>query len=187
MKLNKNTKMLVEGALMVALAYILDLLVLYKLPDGGSVTLKLVPIVFFAVRYGVGWGTLVGFVFGLVNYFLGFPEAIDWTSVICDYFLSFALLGFGAGLMKKVKLSAIWGSLVGGLCMFASNYLVGVYVWGKYMPETFLGMHQSSPYIYSFIYNITWAGPCIILACIVFALLYTIKPTAKLLNREDLK
>ncbi len=184
---NPKVKMLIEAALSVALAYILDLLIIYTLPNGGSISLKLVPIVFFAVRYGVGWGTLVGLVFGLADYFLGIPDAIDWTSIIFDYFISFALLGFGAGLMKKVKLSAIWGSVVGGLCMFASNYFVGVYVWGEYMPETFLGMHQTSPYIYSLIYNGTWAGPCIVLAVIVFVLLYQVKPIAKLLNREDLK
>lgn len=186
MKIDKKVKMLVEGALMVAMAYVLDLLIIYKLPNGGSISLKLIPIVFFGIRYGCGWGALVGLVFGAANYFLGFPDAIDWTSIICDYFLSFTLLGFGAGLMKKVKLSAIWGSVVGGLCMFASNYLVGVYVWGKYMPDTFLGIHQTSPYIYSLLYNGTWAFPCIILAVIVFALLYQVKPVAKLLNREDL-
>ncbi len=190
--MKKNyTKMLVEGALMVAMAYVLDIIAdaipFLNLPNGGTISLKLVPIVFFAVRYGVGWGTLVGLVFGLADYFLGIPDAIDWTSIIFDYFISFALLGFGAGLMKKVKLSAIWGSVVGGLCMFASNYFVGVYVWGEYMPETFLGMHQTSPYIYSLIYNGTWAFPSIILAVIVFALFYQIKPIAKLLNREDLK
>ena len=43
------------------------------------------------------------------------------------------------------------------------------------------------PWFYSFVYNITWAGPCIILAVIVFALLYQVKPVAKLLNGGDLK
>ena len=190
--MKKNyTKMLVEGALMVAMAYVLDIIAdaipFLNLPNGGTISLKLVPIVFFAVRYGCGWGALIGLVFGTANYFLGFPESIDWTTIICDYFLAFGLLGFGAGLMKNTKLSAIWGSVVGGLMMFASSYLVGVYVWGEYMPDTFLGMAQTSPYIYSLIYNGTWAFPSIILAVIVFALFYQIKPIAKLLNREDLK
>ena len=31
------------------------------------------------------------------------------------------------------------GDRRGGALMFLSSYLVGVFVWGKYMPEVFLG------------------------------------------------
>ncbi len=177
----------VEAAMMVALAVLLDYLVLYRLPDGGSITLKMVPIVFFAVRYGCGWGFLVGLIFGGLNYIVGNGIAIDWTTIICDYFLAFGLLGFGAGLFRGRKLSAVWGSLVGGLLMFASSYFVGVFVWGKWMPEEFLGMHMTTPWIYSLLYNGTWALPSIILAILVFVLLYQVKPVARLLNRGDQK
>ncbi len=191
MKMNRKTKMLVEGAIMVALAVLVDLLPLYRLPDGGSITLKLIPIVFFAVRYGCGWGALAGFVFGALNYISGNGVSIDWTTIICDYFLAFTLLGFGAGLFKKVKLGGVWGSLVGGLLMFASSYLVGVFVWARNLsaadPWDFLGITFTNPWFYSFIYNISWAGPCIVLAAVVFVLLYQVKPVAKLLKGEDLK
>ncbi len=191
MKLNKKTKMIVEGAMMIALAWALDTVMGFipflNLPNGGTVSLKLVPIVFFCVRYGCGWGALMGFVFGLADYFLGFPKAIDWTSILFDYFISFTLLGFGAGLMKKVKLSAVWGSIVGGFLMFLSNYIVGVYIWGEYMPDMFFGMTMTSPWFYSLLYNGAWAGGCIVFAVVAFVLLYQIKPVAKLLNGEDLK
>ncbi len=182
---------IVEGAMMVALAVLLDYLVLYKLPDGGSITLKLIPIVFFAVRYGCGWGFLAGLVFGGLNYISGNGVAIDWTSIVCDYFLAFGLLGFGAGLFKGKKLSAIWGSVVGGLLMFASSYLVGVFVWARNLsaadPWDFLGITFTNPWFYSLVYNGTWALPCIILAVVVFALLYQVKPVRRLLDRTDLK
>ena len=29
---------------------------LHRLPDGGSITIAILPLVFFAVRYGPGWG-----------------------------------------------------------------------------------------------------------------------------------
>lgn len=188
---NNRTKMLVEGALMVAMAYVLDLAAGYipflNLPNGGAISLKIVPIVFFAVRYGCGWGALAGFVFGTADYLLGFPEAIDWTTIICDYFLSFTLLGFGAGLMKKVKLGGVWGSILGGFLMFLSSYLVGVFVWGKWMPDEFFGMTMTSPWFYSLLYNGSWAGGCIVLSVVVFAIFYTVKPIDKLLRGEDLK
>lgn len=177
--------------MMVALTVLLDFLVLYHLPDGGSISLKLIPIVFFAVRYGCGWGFLVGFIFGILNYVIGNGIAINWMSIIFDYFLAFGLLGFGAGLFKKVKWGAVWGTLVGGIGMFLSSFYIGAVVWGATVsvedPASVLGMVLTNKWLYSLVYNCTWALPSIILAVIVFALLYQVKPIAKLLNREDLK
>jgi thiamine transporter len=184
--MNKKTKALCEAAVMVALAVVLDMIRLYRLPNGGSVTIAMVPIVLFAVRHGFGWGAMAGLVFGGLNYVIGVGVAIDWTTILCDYFLAYAMLGLGAGFFKGKKLGAIWGSLVGGGLQFLSSYLVGVFVWGKWMPDEFLGMTMTSPWFYSFLYNILWAGPDILLSVVVFAILYQIKPMARLIRGEDL-
>ena len=125
---------------MVAMSLILEFLVLYRLPNGGSVTLSALPIVFFAVRHGMGWGAMAGFVFGGLNYIVGNGIAIDWTTIICDYFLAFCLLGLGAGMFKGRKGGAYAGTVVGVSLQFLASYLVGVFVWGKWMPEEFLGL-----------------------------------------------
>lgn len=184
--MNKKTKALCEGAIMVALALILGMIRLYRLPDGGSITIAILPLVFFAVRYGVGWGFLAGFVYGGLDYIIGQGMAIDWTTIICDYFLAYGLLGLGAGLFKGRRFSAYWGTLVGGALMFLSSYLVGVFVWGKWMPEEFLGLTMTTPWFYSFLYNITWAGPAVVLTLIVFAILYQVKPLNRYLTGQDL-
>ena len=66
--MNKKIKALCEAAIMIALALILNLLkdvLPGQLPNGGSLlNVSMVPIVFFAVRYGAGWGAMAGFVFG---------------------------------------------------------------------------------------------------------------------------
>ena len=54
--MSQKTKALCEGAIMVALALILGMLRLYRLPDGGSITLSILPLVFFAVRPGPAGG-----------------------------------------------------------------------------------------------------------------------------------
>ena len=172
---------------MVALAVVLGQLRLYRLPNGGSITIAILPLVFFAIRYGVGWGFLAGFAYGGLDYFLGLSSAIDWTTIICDYFLAYGLLGLGAGLMKGRKWSACFGTLVGGVLMFLSSYLVGVFVWGKWMPEEFLGMTMTTPWFYSFLYNITWAGPDILITLIIFVILYQVKPMRRYLLRQDLE
>ena len=180
MQMNKSVKALCEAAIMIAIALVIDLLkdvLPGQLPNGGSLlNVSMLPIVFFAIRYGAGWGAMAGFVFGTLNYVIGNGIAIDWTTIICDYLLAFTLLGLGAGLFHGKKWAAVWGSLVGGGLQFLSSYLVGVFVWGRWMPEEFLGMPMTSPWIYSFLYNILWAAPNIALTIVVFVLLYRVKP-----------
>lgn len=70
--------------------------------------------------------------------------------------------------------------------MFLSFYLVGVFIWGKYMPEEFLGLTMTSPWIYSFLYNTISVGPNVVLTLILFALLHRVKPIRKQLLPEEL-
>ena len=51
---NKKTKMLCEAAIFIAMAEILSLIKLYEFPNGGSITLEMLPIILFAARYGCG-------------------------------------------------------------------------------------------------------------------------------------
>ena len=95
---NTKTKMLCEAAIFIAMAEILSLIKLYEFPNGGSVTLEMLPIILFAARYGCGWGAGAGLVYGAITYLIGNKFSIDWTTIICDYFIAFVALGFGAGL-----------------------------------------------------------------------------------------
>lgn len=183
--MNRKTRTLCEGAIMIALALVLELITLYKLPNGGSVTLSAIPIVLFSVRNGKLWGAMAGFLFGGINYLSG-GTAIDWTTIIFDYFLAFSMLGFGAGLFHKKKLAGIWGAVTGIALQFLTSYLVGVFVWGKWMPDEFLGMTMTSPWFYSLLYNILWAGPDLLLAAAVFTVLYQLKPMRKYLLGHDI-
>ena len=182
---------LCEGALMVAVALVLDFLKSVlpgQLPNGGSLlNISMLPIVFYAIRHGVSWGAIAGFVFGGLNYLLGLDSmAIDWTTIICDYFLAFTMLGVGAGLFRGKRGAAYWGTLLGGSLQFLSSYLVGVFVWGKWMPEEFLGLTMTTPWFYSFLYNILWAAPNIALTIVVFALLYRNRTMRRYLTGADL-
>ena len=184
--MSKKTRALTEAAIMVAMALVLELISLYKLPNGGSVTLSAVPIVFFAVRHGMGWGAMAGFVFGGLNYIMG-GSAIDWTTIIFDYFLAFAMLGMGAGIFKGRKWGAHAGAIFGISLQFLASYLVGVFVWGKWMPDEFLGMTMTTPWFYSFLYNILWAIPDLLLTLVVFTVLYQVTSLRRYLLGEDLR
>ena len=183
-KTYSKTRILVECALMIALGTVLANIKIFEMPNGGSITLEMLPIILFAARYGCGWGAGAGLVYGAITYLIGNKFSIDWTTIICDYFLAFTALGFGAGLLARRKWSVYYGTLIGGVLRFLVHYLIGVFVWGVYMPDEFFGMTMTSPWFYSLLYNGSYMLPSIILCVVVFALLY--KPLKKYFTSADL-
>ena len=179
-KRKMTLRCLCEGALLLALAQVLGYLKLWELPNGGSVTLSMLPIFVFCIRWGFGPGLLVSFAFGLLQLFLDVAYSAGWQSIIGDYLLAFAVMGF-AGLFKgKFYLATI----VACVARFLVHYVVGATIWAEYMPETFFNMTMTSPWIYSLIYNGSYMLPSIILCLVVFALLY--KPLRKYFTSADL-
>ena len=64
-----TTRMLANAALVIALSFILSYIRLYKMPQGGSITLaSMLPIFMFAYAYGVGPGMLVGMAYGVLQF-----------------------------------------------------------------------------------------------------------------------
>lgn len=185
----KNTgktyvRALCEGAILVALAQVLGYIKLWRMPWGGSVVLSMVPLVLFAVRWGLKKGLIAGFAFGILQFVFDGGFALGWQSIIGDYVLAYFVVGL-AGLVKGKKGAAWWGSLIGGGARFLVHYVVGATVWGEYMPEEFLGLTMTSPWIYSCLYNLCYMVPNIVVTVVVFALLYA-TPMKKYLKAEDL-
>ena len=92
-----RVRTLCEGAIMVALAQALSYLKFMQLPNGGSLTPAIFPIVFFALRWGLGQGLLAGFAFGLLQLIFDGAYAWGWQSMLLDYLVAFTPLGL-AGL-----------------------------------------------------------------------------------------
>ena len=174
---------LCEGAVLVAVAQVLSYLKIWEMPWGGSVVLSMVPLVLYAVRWGLGSGLLASFVFGVLQFMLDGGFAIGWQSIIGDYLLAFFVLGF-AGLFRRQKFGVFYGSLVAGACRFLVHYVVGATVWADTMPETFFGLTMTSPWFYSLLYNLAYMLPNILITLAVFAVAY--KPLGKYLRGADL-
>lgn len=143
---------LIEGAIMIALATALGYLRLYRMPAGGSVDFALVPILIYCLRWGPKYSFGCSFVNGVLQFFLGGGFAITWQSMLLDYVAAYTLVGF-AGFAAGKKLSWVWAAIIGNLGRFVSIYLAGVFIWGVYMPESFLNMTMTTPWFYSFLYN----------------------------------
>ena len=165
--------MLCEGAIMIALAEILSFLPLYKMPWGGSIDLAMLPIFIFCARWGFTPGLLAASAHAVLQTLFEGGIAIGWQSIIGDFLLAYAVLGF-AGLFFRVKNGFYWGAIVGCTARFLIHYVVGATIWAAYMPESFFGMTMTTPWLYSFLYNIAYMAPdCLLVLLVGFFLMKT--------------
>ena len=178
---------LIEGAIFVALAEILGYLKIGHLPNGGSISLMMLPIVVYALRWGLGQGLAAGLVLGVIDFMLGGGIAIGWQSILGDYVIACALIGLaGVGRPIKGLPGVIVGAVAGCLGRFLSVWVTGATLWGVYMPETFLGLSMGNPWFYSFLYNgITVGASCVVTVVVVAALYFT--GARKFLKGEDIR
>ena len=181
---HKKLRALVEGAVMVALAQVLGYLKLYELPNGGSVTLSMLPIFIYAVRWGFGPAMLASFVFSLLQLLLDGAYAWGWQSMIGDYIVAFTVLGV-AGIFHGKKNGIYGGITVGCIARLLVAYVVGATIWAEYMPENFFGMTMTSPWFYSALYNGSYMLIDYIL-CMVAAVILN-KYMGKYIAGEDIK
>ncbi len=162
---------LVEGAAMVALAVVLDLLMslLPSMPNGGSITIATVPLIYYAYRHGAGCGLLAGFVWTFTQLLTGGfyppPAGTLWANVLCfllDYLLAFTVVGLAPVFARMCGRNRIVGYSVGAvvvnLIRYLSSSFSGVILWASYAPE---GMNV---WEYSFGYNATYMIPNAIIA-----------------------
>lgn len=161
--------------MLVAVAVVIDLLPFPKWPQGGSVSLCMIPIVFCSFRHGAKWGMTAGFILACVQMVTGFymPPAGSILSIIMcillDYVLAFGLLGaadfFKGFFGKHQKTGYAVGTFAVGIIRLLCSFLSGIFLWGSYAPE------GTPVWIYSLTYNASYMIPNTIIACIVITLL----------------
>ena len=177
-------RMLCEGAILLALALVLNALKLIQFTNGGSVDLAMIPIFFFAIRWGVGPGLLVGFAFGLLQMFIDGAIAWGWQSLLLDYLVAFTPLGL-AGLFRYRKGGIFAGTLLGCILRFIVHYISGVTIYAIVAPTELFAMTFTEPWMYSLAYNGSYMLVDTVICLAVFALLYN--PLRKYFLAEDIR
>ncbi len=89
---------LTEGAILLALAVVLNYLssiIFASLPQGGSITLAMFPLLLYVHRWGVCRGLLVCFAYGVLDMLLGKGYAWGWQSILLDYLVAYTALAIG--------------------------------------------------------------------------------------------
>lgn len=182
---NKRVLLMVEIAIFAALGFVLDFIA-FRMPQGGSVSLVMIPIVLMAFRRGNGAGVITGLLVGLLQIVTGFisvaPLSFGFVvmQVILDYLLAYGVVGL-AGMMRVRYLEAVRARKTGKvIAMVALGVLIGSFL--RYVIHVitgilFFGMFaEGNVFVYSAVYNATYMIPVAIVAAIVCSLLFITAP-----------
>ncbi|MBQ9695740.1 MAG: energy-coupled thiamine transporter ThiT, partial [Oscillospiraceae bacterium] len=172
--------------IMIALATVLSMVTIFKMPLGGSLTpVSMLPICMIAILYGTGWGIGTAFAYALVQLAIDFASAMTWgltatSLVVCflfDYILAFTALGL-AGLFRKKGTPGIIGGVILALCVrYLCHIISGGTVFAVWMPEEW-----SNPWIYSAAYNGAFMLPELVLTTVAAFALTKVPAIKKLMK-----
>ena len=186
---NKKTLMLVEGAVMIALATVLSFVKVYKLPWGGSITLlSMTPICLYSIKRGFLAGMTVSFVYSIVQLLVDLGEVLSWgltagTLIACfalDYVLAYSMLGT-AGLFRKAGTKGwIAGCVMALFLRFLMHFISGAFIWES-VGEVW-GFNTDNKYIYSALYNGSYMLTELVFTTIAVVLLFKLTPIQKILG-----
>lgn len=182
-----KVRIMVECGLMIAIGTVLAQIRLYRLPNGGSITLvSMLPFILVSFRHGWKWGALTGFANALLQMmFDAVSPAGSMTAfigmIVLDYLIAFICLGladffakpFGKKRLAGVTVATTIVCAIRFLCSFLSGFLF----FADFAPE---GM---SPVIYSLGYNASYMIPETIIT--VIAVLVLFKAAPKLFGYSD--
>jgi len=159
----RDTRVLTEAALAIALAFVLGLIKIFQMPFGGSISLEMVPLILLALRQGPFVGVVAGAAYGLLDLVVE-PVALHPVQVIFDYPLAFGVLGL-AGFFRPTVRGAVAGTVVAVLARFLCHFVSGVVFFASYAPEGW------NPYLYSAAYNAGYLVPSLVIALVVVTVL----------------
>ncbi len=160
----KKTKVLTECAVAVALAVLCSFIKVWEMPQGGSVSLTMVPLLFIAFRRGTVAGVVTGAVYGAVS--MIFAGVIYHPmSILLDYVLAYGALGV-AGLFGRSIKGIVGGTFFGVLLRFISSLVSGAVLFGSYAPE------GQNPWIYSLGYQASYMVPELVISIVVISILF---------------
>ncbi|MCQ2555446.1 MAG: energy-coupled thiamine transporter ThiT [Clostridia bacterium] len=191
---NQKTRMMVEGAIMVALATVLSFIRVYRLPWGGSITLlSMLPIVVYSIRWGVKNGMLVSFTFALIQLLQGVMDGLfGWgltpvmlvACILLDYLGAYSVLGVAGLFRTKNKAGDIAGVTLAVVLRFAFHFLSGVVIWHSF-GELWDGFSTDSEWLYSLLYNGSYMLPELIFTVIGTVVLFSLPNVKKILLNPE--
>lgn len=172
--------MLVEIALFASMGVIFDMLTFNFMPQGGGISLKMIPILLIALRWGFLAGVSTGMLIGFIDVATGIT-IYHWAQVFLDHCLANAAVGVVAlfnkpihaalrdGRKTALNVSLLTGIVLASFCKYIVHVISGVIFFYMYA-------NGQNIWLYSIIYNATPMIPTTILCMICMSILLTSAP-----------
>ena len=155
--MSKSIRRLTESAIFIAIATVLSFLKI-DLPFGGGVTIvSMLPLIIISHRWGWKWGLFTAFVYGLLQMLFGLDNVGYATTfltaagvILLDYLIAYTVIGLSGIFDRpcgKTRASVSVGIAVTFFLRFLCHYITGVWIWGGWMPESFMNMTMTSPWL----------------------------------------
>lgn len=157
---NEKTRYLVEVALVIALAAVLNSLKIWRMPQGGTLSFVMLPIIVLAFRRGPLTAILAGALYGVIDFFVDPQPPVHWVQPLLDYPVAYAavgLAGLAAATWRRAQLNGartaaavaiIAGTLVAVLGRYVVHTTSGAIFFAEYAPP------GQPALLYSAIYNL---------------------------------
>lgn len=175
----KRLQMLMEIAIFASIGVVFDLLIPFKMPQGGAISLAMLPIFVMAFRHGVVGGVVTGALVGTIQLMFA-PQILTVVQPLLDYTIAFGVVGLSGLFARQVKKAAAAGkngrlmaivlmaTFLGAGLRYACHVISGIVFFAEY---------AEGPVVpYSLIYNATYMVPSYLLCGIVAGLLFTTAP-----------
>ncbi|TCI27475.1 energy-coupled thiamine transporter ThiT [Exiguobacterium sp. SH3S2] len=190
MKQRLKLQALIEISLFASLGLIFDMLIPYRLPQGGAVSLAMLPILVMAYRHGLRGGLATGALVGTLQLLFG---AYIFTPVqfLLDYTVAYGLVGVAGIFAGQVKQSAkdgakktltfylILGALIGSALRYVAHVVSGIVFFAEYA--------EGPVVLYSLGYNLTYMLPSFLVSAVVIVILFTSAPRFATLATRDIR
>ncbi len=153
-----DTRAIVYGAIAIAMSFALSYIRLFKLPQGGSLTLaSLLPLMIYCCMFGTRRGTIACLIYGVLQAIQD-PWIIHPMQFLLDYPLAFGMVGISGIFIEKkvfkiksrVDVNNVLGFACGAVIAITGRYichvLSGIFAFASYSTMT-------SALAYSLSYN----------------------------------
>ncbi|MBO4703876.1 MAG: energy-coupled thiamine transporter ThiT [Bacilli bacterium] len=176
-----------EVGIFAALGFVFDELqgIIFKgvFPNGGSIGFAMIAVLIIAYRRGFLPALVTGLIMGLLDIATS-AFILHPAQLFLDYILPYAFVAL-AGLLKPLYdrsknynekiLWLISGTVIGGFAKFLSHYFAGVIFW-YHSADFAWGLNNMHPWLYSFVYNIAYMAPCIVLTAALLLVVQSLAP-----------
>ncbi|MBQ7713199.1 MAG: energy-coupled thiamine transporter ThiT [Clostridia bacterium] len=148
-----ETKSVTYAAVCIALSFALSYIRLFKLPQGGSITLvSLLPLMLYSQMFGVRKGLVAGLIYGILQAIQD-PYILHPAQFLLDYPIAFASIGLTAIFTQKGikggKGIALFGAgaVLAVSLRYAAHVISGIFAFSMYAAEGY------SAVAWGFLYN----------------------------------